>query len=171
VSDNALRDLLLHHECAQFLAREAMLLDENRYEEWFAMLAAEIEYIVPMRIVVEGDARPSFSERAFHFKENLASLRARLDRLKTGLAWAEAPPTRTQRFVSNLIVEPTADPERVAAQSALLLHLATRDPARPEIVTATRHDRLVRREGRWLLESRRAYLGQTMLASSLSVFL
>jgi hypothetical protein len=45
------------------------------------------------------------------------------------------------------------------------------DPARPEIVTARRRDRLGKSGGRWLIESRHAYLGQTMLAASLSVFL
>jgi 3-phenylpropionate/cinnamic acid dioxygenase small subunit len=171
VTDNATQKLLLHYECEQLLAHEALLLDENRYEEWFDLLAPEVEYVVPIRIVVEGASRPSFSERAFHFKEDRASLRARIDRLNTGLAWAENPPTRTHRFVSNMSVEESTDPAKVVVHSLLLLYLGKGDPTHFEILTARRRDRLGKIGERWKIESRWAYLSQTMLRSSLSVFL
>jgi len=171
VRDSASQKLLLHYECQQWLTHEACLLDENRYEEWFALLAPHVEYVVPIRIVVEGDSRPAFSERAFHFKDNRASLRARIDRLNTGFAWAERPPTRTQRFVSNVIVEKGIDSATVTVHSSLLLYLGGSDPMCGEILTARRRDRLVWIDDRWALEARWAYIGQTILSSSLSVFL
>jgi 3-phenylpropionate/cinnamic acid dioxygenase small subunit len=171
VSDDATRRLLLHHECEQFLVREALLLDENLYEEWFDLLTHDIEYVVPIRIVVEGNPQPSFSAKAFHFKEDWASLRARIDRLKTGFAWAEIPPTRTHRLVSNVSVEETTDAAKVVVHSSLLLYLGKGDPTHYEILTARRRDRLAKIGERWKVESRCAYLGQTMLSSSLSVFL
>jgi 3-phenylpropionate/cinnamic acid dioxygenase small subunit len=171
VSVHLSRKLLLHYECEQWLTHEALLLDENRYEEWFALLAPEVAYAVPIRTVIEGSSRPSFSERAFHFKEDRASIRARIDRLNTGLAWAERPPTRTHRFVSNVIVEHSSDSAGIAVQSSLLLYLGTGDQTQPEILTARRRDRLVRVDDQWKLESRWAYIGQTILSSSLSVFL
>lgn len=33
-----------------FLAQEALLLDERRFDEWFALLDDEIVYEVPLRI-------------------------------------------------------------------------------------------------------------------------
>jgi 3-phenylpropionate/cinnamic acid dioxygenase small subunit len=171
VTDNATQKLLLHHDCEQFLVHEALLLDENRYEEWFDLLTPDVEYVVPIRTVVEGDSRPSFSGRAFHFKEDSASLRARIDRLNTGVAWAEKPPTRTHRFVSNVRVEEPTDPAKVVVNSSLLLYLGKGDPTHFEILTAHRRDRLAKSGERWKIESRWAYLSQTMLSSSLSVFL
>jgi len=171
VSDHTNQELLLHYECQQWLTHEACLLDENRYEEWFALLAPNVEYMVPIRIVIEGDSRPAFSERAFHFKENRASLRARIDRLNTGFAWAERPPTRTQRFVCNVSVARGIDPAKVTVHSSLLLYLGGSDPSRGEILTARRRDRLVQVGDRWTLEARWAYIGQTILSSSLSIFL
>lgn len=171
MSDDLSQRLLLHHECEQWLVHEALLLDENRYEDWFALLAPDIEYVVPVRIVVEDDSQPTFSARAFHFKEDRGSLRARIDRLNTGLAWAERPRTRTDRFVSNVIVEQSSDLAKVAVDSSLLLYLGGSDPARGEILTARRRDRLLRVDDGWRLESRWAYIGQTILGSSLSVFL
>ena len=41
--------LLLAQEIAEFLYREAELLDERRYEEWLALLADDIRYWMPMR--------------------------------------------------------------------------------------------------------------------------
>ena len=41
--------LLLAQDVAEFLYREAELLDERRYEEWLALLADDIRYWMPMR--------------------------------------------------------------------------------------------------------------------------
>ena len=41
--------LLLGQEIADFLYREAELLDERRYREWLALLADDIRYWMPMR--------------------------------------------------------------------------------------------------------------------------
>jgi hypothetical protein len=41
--------LLLTHEIADFLYREAELLDERRYDEWLALLADDLRYWMPMR--------------------------------------------------------------------------------------------------------------------------
>lgn len=168
---DATQKLLLHYECEQFLAHEACLLDENCYEEWFDLLAPNVEYLAPVRTVVGGSSRPSFSEKAFHFKEDRASLRARIDRLNTGVAWAENPPTRTQRFVSNVSVEETADPAKVIVHSSLLLYLGKGETTQFEILTARRRDRLGKLGEQWKIEYRCAYISQTVLSSSLSIFL
>ena len=41
--------LLLAQDVAEFLYREAEILDERRYEEWLALLADDIRYWMPMR--------------------------------------------------------------------------------------------------------------------------
>ncbi|HEX9522922.1 MAG TPA: aromatic-ring-hydroxylating dioxygenase subunit beta, partial [Reyranella sp.] len=41
--------LLLGQEIADFLYREAELLDERRYREWLDLLADDIRYWMPMR--------------------------------------------------------------------------------------------------------------------------
>ena len=41
--------LLLTQEVAEFLYREAELLDERRYDDWLGLLADDIRYWMPMR--------------------------------------------------------------------------------------------------------------------------
>ena len=48
--------LLLGQEIADFLYREAELLDERRYREWLDLLADDVRYWMPMR--------PSLSRKA-----------------------------------------------------------------------------------------------------------
>ena len=47
--DDRIARLLLAQEVAEFLYREAELLDERRYDEWLALLADDIRYWMPMR--------------------------------------------------------------------------------------------------------------------------
>ena len=47
--DDRIARLLLTQEIAEFLYREAELLDERRYDEWLALFADDIRYWMPMR--------------------------------------------------------------------------------------------------------------------------
>src|SRR5258707_6782216 len=47
--DARIERLLLCQEIADFLYREAELLDERRYREWLDLLADDIRYWMPMR--------------------------------------------------------------------------------------------------------------------------
>src|SRR6266851_5295351 len=47
--DERVARLLLAQDVAEFLYREAEILDERRYEEWLALLADDIRYWMPMR--------------------------------------------------------------------------------------------------------------------------
>ena len=49
MSDERIARLLLTQEIAEFLYREADLLDERRYEDWLGLLAEDIRYWMPMR--------------------------------------------------------------------------------------------------------------------------
>ena len=75
---------------------------------------------MPVRTAVdELDLGCSFSSRAFHMIEDYGSLNARMKRLVSGSAWAEKPPSRVRRHISNIRVAP-ADEDTVKARSYLL---------------------------------------------------
>ena len=63
--DERLDRLLLTHEIAEFLYREAELLDERRYADWLALLADDIRYWMPMRRNVKfGEEAREFTREA-----------------------------------------------------------------------------------------------------------
>ena len=104
----------LQQEIEQFLYHEARVLDERRYEEWYALLTDDIHYYMPTRYNrLKREAGKEFSaagEAAF-FDENKRSIAQRIRRLNTGMAWAEDPPSRTRHLVSNVVIRPRGNRE------------------------------------------------------------
>src|SRR3984885_850515 len=112
-------------EVEQFLYREARLLDERRFNEWLALLTDDIHYWVGARSnryprrskaisildperYVEDDM-PKADELAI-LDEDRQTLGMRVERLDTGMAWAEDPPSRTRHLITNIEVAPGSEP-------------------------------------------------------------
>ncbi|MEA2333326.1 MAG: hypothetical protein QOH58_3464 [Thermoleophilaceae bacterium] len=143
--------------CVDFLVDEAAALDDNRMDDWLAMLHPEIDYRAPIRITRERAAGAGFSEEGYHFFEDLDSLSIRIDRLATDYAWAEDPPSRTRRFVTNFRVFECERAGDLRVHSNLLLYRERLDDPRPLVMSAERRDDLRDLDGglrllrRWVL--------------------
>lgn len=80
-----------------FLYREARLADESRYDEWLALWRDPAVYWVPAN---EDDYDPE--QHLSIIYDDYQRLCDRVDRLKTGAAWAQDPPSRLRRLISNV---------------------------------------------------------------------
>jgi 3-phenylpropionate/cinnamic acid dioxygenase small subunit len=84
-----------------FLVMEARLMDEHAYDEWLALWdPTEASYWIPCN---DDDADPA--SHVSIANDDYPRLRQRVERLKTGAAWAQDPPSRMRRLVSNLEIE------------------------------------------------------------------
>src|SRR5262245_58888589 len=102
--------MVVASEIEQLLYREAYLLDSGLFPEWLELLAPDIRYWGPVRAEVSRkEEKEQEANRLPLFDETKASLSLRLGRLDTALACVESPPTRTRRFVSNIMVEEEAN--------------------------------------------------------------
>src|SRR3954453_19379385 len=81
----------------QFLALEAKLLDEGREEDWLELLDEGPLYVIPIRLATEGRA-DEIQNGAFRVRDTQNHVRPRLQRLATGHAYSEIPPSRTMRL-------------------------------------------------------------------------
>jgi p-cumate 2,3-dioxygenase beta subunit len=81
-----------------FLYREAALLDAWRLEEWMTLLTDDIVYEVPSTDMPDGDPETTL----FLIADNALRLRSRVEQLSGRHAWAENPPSRTRRLISNV---------------------------------------------------------------------
>lgn len=163
----------LERACAQFLYREAELLDEADYTGWVdTCLSEDLEYLIPIRTTRERAAGVSeFSREAFHMKDTHASMRLRVNRLLTEHAWAEDPPSRTRRVVTNVRVHELGLDE-VEVKSCLMLHRSQWDTADYDLLVAERQDVLRSESGEWRLRRRKVFLNHTILGTAnLGVFL
>ena len=159
----------LYGEIAEFLYREADMLDSNRFSDWLALFADNIHYIMPVRTTQFLSSGAGFQEVAF-FDDNLQSLRTRVRRLETDSAWAETPPSRTRHFVSNVLAAPgNGDGEYAISLNFLVTR--TRGDQGYQFFTGRREDTL-RREasGQLRIARRRILVDQTVItATNLSI--
>lgn len=165
----------LQHEIQQFLYYEARLLDDRRWDDWYALLAGDIHYVMPTRynrLRREADKEFAGPGETYHFDEDKHSLLQRIKRLKSATAWAEDPPSRTRHFVSNIVVRATANPDEYETDAYYLLYRG-RLEREVETFAGMRHDLLRRSDApaRWLIARRAIVLDQTVvLARNMSFF-
>lgn len=164
-------DLERFHFVSQFLAREAKLLDERRFEEWIAMVDDQIVYEVSHRQAMM-EYQDEFTAGAFRLRDDMPNLRARVDRLSSGYAWAETPPSRTLRVVGSILVTATDEPDIVESDSALLIYRQRGSVEPGHIIPVRRSDQIRITEDGGRLLSRRASIPDTVLQTpNLGIFL
>jgi 3-phenylpropionate/cinnamic acid dioxygenase small subunit len=147
----------LWYEIQQFLVREARLLDERRFEEWLEIFTDDAVYWMP------GRTNPYHSgkvEDSIHkardlavFEDTKSTLATRVARLRTGLAWAEEPPSRTRHLITNIEVEPQPDPSQLKVRSNFLVYRAQLEQDK-DFFIGMRDDSLRRVNGDWKIASR-----------------
>lgn len=161
-----------HFEVVSWLDREAELLDEQRFDEWLALLADDVRYVLPTTVTLDrnSDETSPLGGMA-HFDEDRYSLGKRVERLLGAHAWTEDPPSRTRRFVTNVRVSP-ADGSMLAARSYLLLYRSRGDDRPAELVSAERCDLLRRVDGDLRLARRDMVVDDAVLRTqNLALFL
>lgn len=152
----------------EFLHREADLLDEYRFSDWLKLLAPEIEYRMPVRTTQFLTDGKGFHDFAF-IADDYATLETRVKRLETEFAWAETPPSRTRHFVTNAIVEKSAD-DTLRVRSSFMI-TRTRSDLDYQLFTGVRDDRLQPVGDEFLVVSRNILIDQTAITSTnLSIF-
>ena len=169
----------------QFLYREARLLDSRQFRQWIDLLADDLRYWIPMRSnrysaasksisILDGsryeeDDLSKESDQAF-MDEDKGSLRRRVDRLDTGMAWAEDPPSRTRHLISNVEVEPREREAEVKVYSNFIMY-RSRGETEEDFYVGSREDVLRNVDGSWQLASRKIVFEQNVLsAKNLSNF-
>jgi 3-phenylpropionate/cinnamic acid dioxygenase small subunit len=134
----------LHWEIEQFLYAEAALLDERRHAEWFALLAEDLHYCMPVKPNTQPGTNALSGHESFgHFEETKRTLGIRLKRLGTGLVPSEEPAPRVRRFVSNVRVTGISATGEHEVQCLFVVHRARLDWQR-DIFHGARTDTLRR---------------------------
>jgi 3-phenylpropionate/cinnamic acid dioxygenase small subunit len=155
----------------QFFSLEARLLDEGREEEWYQLLDDELLYTIPIRQATE-PRRNEIVRNAFRVRDTKAHVRTRIDRLNTGLAYSEVPPSRTLRVVGSVEARKTSNPPVVEASSALLVYRQRGIDEHFDLIPCRRNDTLRLTSRGPLLLSREVILTETALRTpNLGVFL
>ncbi|MDF9761741.1 MULTISPECIES: aromatic-ring-hydroxylating dioxygenase subunit beta [Peribacillus] len=163
--------MLLKCEFEQWLYDEAQLLDDIEFDDWFDLMHSSLRYQMPVRINKEGVERPDYSTEMFTFNDDIELLRLRVDRLKTDYAWAEIPPSRTRRFVSNVRVKDFVEGEKAVVKSYLLIYRSRSTDIQHDLISGERNDEFIFEEGKWKLSKRIFIVDQTTINTrNLAIF-
>jgi 3-phenylpropionate/cinnamic acid dioxygenase small subunit len=147
-SDRVAVGSALYNQIVEFLYEEAALLDQIRLQEWAARLASDLVYTAPVRETRSMDQQNSSIVRTVqHFHDDWRSIMGRVMRLTgTKSAWAEDPPSRTRRLVTNVMVAKTAKSDEFAVTSYLLVTRSRFNSPDHDLISAERRD-LLRQDG------------------------
>jgi 3-phenylpropionate/cinnamic acid dioxygenase small subunit len=179
MDDAAVRDI------ERFLYREVRLLDERRFHEWLELLTDDIHYWMAARsnryprhskaIAILDPAR--YVEEDIGGDNELAildetkeTLKARVARLDTGMAWAEDPPSRTRHFLGNVEVEPGTRDGEFEVHANFIVY-RSRAETEEDFYVGAREDLIRRVDGGWKIARRKLTLDQNVLtAKNVSIF-
>jgi 3-phenylpropionate/cinnamic acid dioxygenase small subunit len=172
-------------EVEQFLYREARMLDERRFRDWLDLFTDDLRYLMvnrsnrypkhskalaildPERYVEDDIGR---EDELAILDETKETLNSRIDRLDTGMAWAEDPPSRTRHIVVNIEVEPTAEASEIRVYSNFIVY-RSRAGTEEDFYVGARQDVLRLVDGVWKIAHRKLVLDQNVLsAKNVSIF-
>ena len=179
-----MRDEIIR-EVEQFLYKEARLLDNRQFHQWLELLTDDLRYWMPIRsnrypvnskaISILDGSRYEESEVSSEsdlalMDEDKDSLTRRVDRLDSGMAWAEDPPSRTRHIITNIEVEAGDSQDELKVYSNFFMY-RTRAETEQDFYIGSREDVLRRVNGQLRVASRKIVLDQTvLLAKNLSNF-
>ena len=160
------------HTVEDWLYAEAELLDNHEYDAWLELLSEDVVYRAPMRLTARRK-HAQIDDSLCLFDENIHSLRLRVRRLGTDVAWAEDPPSRTRRVIGNVrLVAPPEAGQDLTVRSNLLLFRNRGDEPHHDLLAAERTDSLRQTDAGLRLASRSVVLDQVVVGTkNLGIFL
>ncbi len=162
----------IYNRLLETLYDEAAALDERRFDDWVAMLEDDLLYTAPVRLTRSGPNKDRDVMRTMmHFDDNYSSILMRTGRLSKS-AWAEDPPSRTRRFVTNTRVAECEAAGEYEVSSYLYVERSRFDNPHNETLSCERRDiwRLV--GSTYKLARREIIVDQSTLGmSNLAIFL
>ena len=163
---------VVYNKLLETLYDEAAALDERRFDDWAAMLTEDLVYQAPIRITRTGPNKDRDVMRTmFHFDDDYNSIQMRLGRLQKS-AWAEDPPSRCRRFVTNVRIGECETAGEYEVVSYIYLERSRGDNPENESLTAERRDIWREVDGAYKLASREIIVDQSVLGmSNLAVFI
>jgi 3-phenylpropionate/cinnamic acid dioxygenase small subunit len=151
-------------EIRDFMFEEAALLDDRRYEEWFALLTPEIEYRVVGKLVRAASAPPM---EFVVLDDRLVDVRMRINQISNPkLTFAENPAPFTRRSINNIRVKSSPMADRYCVDSYLLMYRQDAAARDPYLISAARRDILCRSGDALRITKRDVHLDLSVVASA-----
>lgn len=152
------------------LVREAVYLDEQRWDEWLALFTEDCEYWVPTWRTEDELTSDPQAEISHIYYANRAGLEDRVVRIRSGRSPASGPPRRTTHIVGNLLLTGAEEKSLIQLRSSWTSHVF--DPHHKKTDTFFGHAYYeLRRKGKtWLIAKKKTVLQNDYLPSMVDIY-
>lgn len=152
----------LYNDLVHFLIEEAHLLDTAQYKTWVELLADDLMITMPVRQTVNRKRTETRSQLYWLFDDKEATVFKAMRYLGDS-AWADDPPSRMRRMITNVRVHETAVPDEYLVQSYLLLQRNSGNQHTFAPFSARRDDILRKNGAGWLIVRRDIVVDQAVI--------
>lgn len=153
------------------IEREAILLEEQRWDEWTDLFAPDCVYWLPAwgRDGKLGDD-PARTLSLIYY-DSRAGLEDRVVRIRSGQSPAGRPPLRTTHMLSNIRIEEHEDsgPDLIHARASFTNHAFFPRHEQSEVYFGYSQFKLRRCDGGWKIASKKIILQNDYIATYLDV--
>lgn len=126
-----------------FVAAEAALLDDGRFDEWLALFAEEGRYWVPLLGARQADP---LSHNSLAYEDRLL-LQLRIERLKNPRAHSQHPPSHCQHVLQLSVVERIDEAAGTAVLRTPFIYVEARGDEQLTLAGRYRHELMLTADG------------------------
>jgi 3-phenylpropionate/cinnamic acid dioxygenase small subunit len=154
----------------EVLEREAIFLDERRWDEWLGLFAEDCQYWVPMWRADETLTADPQRELSHIFYASRAGLEDRIVRIRSGRSVASTPLPRTTHVLANIRLRDTPDVAAIRVRSSWVTHVFfTSSNTDHAFHGHSEHDLVLRGE-RWLIARKKIVLQNDYIPTMLDMY-
>ena len=152
------------------LTREAVYLDEKRWDEWAALFANDVEYWVPTWTAEGRLAADPRTELSLMYFSGRGGLEDRIARIRTGRSPAGLPLPRTTHILSSVLpLEPPTE-ALVRLRSSWACHVYYPLLDQTHVFFGRSEHDIARRDGAWLIARKKAILENDRIPAAIDVY-
>ena len=152
------------------LEREAICLDEQRWDDWLALFTADCEYWIPTWRHDETLTADPRKELSHIYYASRAGLEDRIVRIRSGRSPASMPLPRTTHLLGNIRLTEPPDPARLKLRSSWTTQVFfTRSRETHAFFGHAEHE-LVLRQDRWLIARKKIVLQNDYIPGMLDIY-
>ena len=154
---------------ADILYREALALDERRWDDWLALFDDEIEFWVPAWKSEDDPTDDPATEISLIYTSRRSELEDRVFRVRSGRSIASVPLPRTAHIVTNLLAQADGS-DAIDVSSIWTIQVFNVKRREQHLFFARCHHRLVRAGAEWRIRRRKAILLNDTLPTMLDFY-
>ena len=152
------------------LTREAVFLDERRWDEWLAMYAPNCEYWVPTWRSEEVLTDDPQTELSHIYYASRAGLEDRIARIRTGKSPASSPLRRTTHMLGNVMLLQSRKVEWLQLRSSWTCHLHDPHSKQDHVLHGHSLHELTLHAAGWLITRRKTVIQNDVLPSMIDIY-